>query len=682
MAVLFHSCANVGMPTGGLYDLDAPQLVDSDPGMGARHVTKTKFELRFDENILLDNPSQNVVVSPSQSEVPEIVGISKKIYVTLNDTLIPNTTYTIDFNDAIKDNNESNILEGFSYVFSTGDVIDSLQLSGRVYDALTHEPMPGVTVGLYRNLADTAFTHQRFDRSTKTNSQGVWSLRNLAPANYKLYALQDMNNDYRYDSKGEAIAFLDSVVVPSVTFDVHMDSVMTDDGWVEEEHRMPIYAPDTIRFRLSTETYYSQRMNRAKRETKGLITIPFAEPCDSLPAVRQLPDEAPLFTGFYQTRKTLGVWLCDSNVWERDTVRLEVSYLQSDSLFRLVPQVDTLELYKPNEPRRKPKEAEAMADSIPPYSVAFDASGSVDIFAEPRIKLTTPYTQIDTTKIRLEYKRDTLWYDMPYTMREDSIALHYPIAAKWEYDSVYRLVIDSLAFRGLFGESNLPMKMEFKIKSANSYGHLYFNLPAMPCPAYVDLVDAQGEVIRTAKAKAAGVLFRNLKPGKYGARLWLDSDSSGTYTPVDYALKRQPELTYFYPQQVEVMQNWEVEQTWDPYALPLGQQKPAELILNKVKGHDQLQKKIEFNREVLQKIVDRQRRREQRKLERATKKAQQAAAQAAYEQSLLEDPQPPAAALEPTPQSPATPADAAPQTPTDDAPTVVAPQSPPPPSEQ
>ena len=171
LLVLPVACASIGSPDGGPYDEEPPVLVKSTPGINATGVDKGKVEIVFDENIRLQNAFEKVVVSPPQMQMPEIRYNGKKVTVELFDSLVPNTTYSIDFSDAIVDNNEGNPYENFAYVFSTGDVVDTLAVSGTVLNAEDLEPIKGIVVGLHSCLEDTAFTNKPLDRkSTRLNS--------------------------------------------------------------------------------------------------------------------------------------------------------------------------------------------------------------------------------------------------------------------------------------------------------------------------------------------------------------------------------------------------------------------------------------------------------------------------------------------------------------------------------
>ena len=173
--ILLAGCARMGTPDGGWFDETPPHIVKTVPGKNATQVTNKKVSIYFDEFVKIADASQNVIVSPPQLEMPDIKAIAKKIQVTLKDTLKPNTTYTIDFSDAITDFTEDNPLGNYTYAFSTGDQIDTLQVAGYVIDASNLEPVKGILVGLYDDLADSAFHTKPMARVARTDINGHFS---------------------------------------------------------------------------------------------------------------------------------------------------------------------------------------------------------------------------------------------------------------------------------------------------------------------------------------------------------------------------------------------------------------------------------------------------------------------------------------------------------------------------
>ena len=356
MLLLLAACASMGTPDGGPYDEASPVFLTSTPQANALNVKENKVVLEFDEFVKLQNAYEKIVVSPPQIQLPEIKVNGKRITVEFFDSLKPSTTYTIDFNDAIVDNNEGNPLESFSFVFSTGDNVDTLGVSGTVLDASDLEPIKGMLVGLHSDHSDSAFVKKPFERISRTDSRGRFAMRGVAPGKYRIYALADANGNYRFDQKSEKIAFLDSLIVPFTTPAWRNDTVWHDSitiDTVKRVHYMRL-RPDDIVLRAFNVPMKQQYLVKNPRDKHNLFKLFFAEPLDTLPQVRGLDFESSdaFVVERNATNDTLTYWLKDSLIYYRDTLTVEVTYLAPDSMENYVPHSDTLRLV-PRKSREK-----------------------------------------------------------------------------------------------------------------------------------------------------------------------------------------------------------------------------------------------------------------------------------------------------------------------------------------
>ena len=225
---LSYSCANMASPNGGPYDEAPPKFVSSTPVPNQLNYKGKKVEILFDELIKVDNPLENVVVTPPQKSQPVVQTNGRRVTVELEDSLLENTTYTIDFTNSISDNNEGNVFQNFSFAFSTGPTIDSLEVSGVVLNAENLEPMPGITIGIHTNLEDSAFLKIPFVRTSRTNDRGEFTIRNIATGTYRIYALNDALRSYMHNQPGQEIAYADSLVVPTFEFSTRQDTIWKD----------------------------------------------------------------------------------------------------------------------------------------------------------------------------------------------------------------------------------------------------------------------------------------------------------------------------------------------------------------------------------------------------------------------------------------------------------------------
>ena len=591
LLTVIYSCANIGSPNGGPYDETPPKFVSSTPVPNQINYTGKKIEILFDELIQIEKPSENVIITPPQMELPVIRSAGKKAVIELKDTLKPNTTYTIDFTNSISDNNEKNVFENFSFAFSTGDIIDTLEVSGVLLNAENLEPMPGITIGLHNNLEDSAFVKLPFVRTSRTNDKGQFTIRNITPGTYHIFALNDVNRDYKFDQPGEDIAFLDSVIVPSFELTTRQDTTWKDSLTIDTIRTVGYtrFFPDNIELRLFKEKFERQYMVKPERPDEKYFTLRFNTKLDTVPVPVPI-NFTPEDSTWYFVQQTEGgtavnYWLADSTVWKQDTLQVQVSYPKSDSLNILRPQTDTVQLVlrrRPAEKKKKKKKDEP--DPVVFLGMQVDAPGSMDLFDTISVTFNEPVLDINKEMFFLDQKIDTVWNTVDFDFFPDSTnSLNYFIRRPWKYGEEYRIEVDSAAIHSLYGKWNDFFTGEFKIKKEDEYGYLYLNINGVDTTAFVELLSSGDAPVRKAKVKDGGVLFMDLKPDKYYARIVIDTNGNGVWDTGNYIEKRQPEEVYYSPKMYEIMQNWQVEETWNVNSTPLAKQKPLEITKNKPK---------------------------------------------------------------------------------------------------
>ena len=343
------SCARMGNPDGGWYDDDPPYILYATPAEQATNVTDKKITIHFDEYIKLADPTQNVIVSPPQLETPEIKAAGKKIVIELKDSLIPNTTYTIDFSDAISDNNEDNSMGNYTYTFSTGEKIDTFEVAGYVLDAKNLEPVNGISVGLYDDLADSAFRTKPLMRISHTDGTGHFVIKGVAPGEYRVFALKDADNDYRFTQKSEMIAFNDKTYKPSAGPDVRQDTIWRDTLHIDNIVQVPythFYPDDVVLLafqELQTDRYLIKQPERIEANR---MTMFFSYGNEQLPVIRGLDfkSDSAFILEASAKKDSLTYWLRDTALINRDTLTISMEYLKTDTLGQLVNQVDTFEV--------------------------------------------------------------------------------------------------------------------------------------------------------------------------------------------------------------------------------------------------------------------------------------------------------------------------------------------------
>ncbi len=615
---VFYACASPGTPDGGPYDEMPPRFLGSSPQPNATNVKQRKVYLEFDEYIKLEKASEKVIISPPQVEAPEIKTSGRRVVVEFLDTLKSNTTYTIDFGDAIVDNNEGNPMGFFSYAFSTGETIDTMEVSGTVLNAENLEPIKGLQVGLHANLNDTAFTKTPFLRIGRTDSRGRFVIRGIAPGKYHVFALKDGNQNYMFDSKTETIAFLDSVIVPTsepavrqdTTFNV-MDSLIYDTIRTIHYTR---YMPDNLVLRAFKEPITTQYLMKSDRTDLFKLMLKFSAPADTLPSLRGLNfDERNAWVvEANRTNDSIVYWVKDSLLYEQDTLRVELNYLATDTLGKLVSKTDTLNFTNkiPKERRLllaaeelkkllKERKKQGIPDSVPlktiePLRVNLAAPSTLDLDKNIDISFDEPLARVDTSKIRLFHKVDTLWNEERFIFRQDTVAHRkYELLAEWKPGEEYRLEIDSAAFTGLYGQLNEAKKQTLKVKKLEEYGTLFLTIQGVGKYAFVELLNGSDKVVRRQLIGEKGNCdFYFLQPNtKYYARIIDDTNNNGRWDTGDYTTKRQPEAVYYFPGKWEMKADFEVEEKWDVSATPVEKQKPDEIKKQKPEANKKVQER-------------------------------------------------------------------------------------------
>lgn len=601
LALIAYSCANMASPAGGLYDEAPPKPLKATPGFNALNVKATKIQIEFDENIKIEKPQEKIIITPPQINLPVINAIGRKAVVELNDTLLPNTTYTIDFTDAIVDNNEGNALENFSLSFSTGDHLDTLAVSGKVLIAENLEPAQGIYIGIHSNLNDTAFTHIPFDRISRTDSRGSFTIRGMKEGKYHIFALDDKNRDYKYDNPQETIAFLDTLIVPSFTPAVRQDTIFNPKDSLKidtiKEVHYTRFLPDDIVLRAFSSDFQRKYLQKIERPERHLLDIFFGAPTE-MPTFSLLnPEREPDDKSWYvleQSKKndSLTFWITDSLIYKTDTIRMQVNYLRTDSVNLDYIATDTLSFnYKPpketkkKEPKKKGKEVETEEEKIRFLGITSNIQSTFDIFNSIHLEFEQPIMDLDSTKFSLFVEKDSVFTKTPYTLITDSMnPRKIGIVKKWDFDTKYKFAIDSAVFHSYYGLWNDKVDLPFTIKKEDAYGNLEFSsIIGLPQgkTAYIELLDKQDKPFRRIQVKNNRGKIQDLLPGTYYFRLFIDENGDGKWTTGDYEKKRLPEPVYYYPRSYEIRAFSDYDEIWDLNASPLVKQKPLEITKNK-----------------------------------------------------------------------------------------------------
>ena len=627
------SCARMGQPDGGWYDETPPSVIGASPDDGATNVRQQKISIFFDEFVKIDNATEKVVVSPPQAEMPEIKSAGKKIEVELKDSLRANTTYTIDFSDAISDNNEGNPLGNYAYTFSTGDRIDTLQVSGHVLEAENLEPIKGILVGLYSDMTDSAFVSSPMIRIARTDSRGQFVIKGVAPGSYRIYALQDMDGDYKFSQKSEKIAFTTDIITPSTTGATRQDTTWLDSLRIKSISKVGYtrFIPDDIVLKAFTEPLTDRYLIKSERQEPDHFTFFFSYGNDSLPQIKGIGfDSSDAFIIEHsEKRDTVTYWLKDTTLVNRDTLNVQLRYMATDTLGHLQLQTDTLQMLskKPYERRmkekkksfeewqkqqeRRKKRGQPYDSIMPPEPLDYDISVPQKLRPDENIhfEFKTPLANIDISKIHLYSKRDTLWYNAPFDLlpdRKDTLdhadttyagtpELHlrkYVLMGEWKPDIEYSLEIDSAAFTDIYGKSTKKLKQGFKVSALSEFGTLLLSINGTDGqPIVVQLLDTSDKPVKEVKTSGTTAEFFYIKPGRYYLRMFVDSNNNGIWDTGDYASGRQAEEVFYYPEPVECREKWDISKTWSPRATVLTRQKPSQITKQKAEQTRQVKQR-------------------------------------------------------------------------------------------
>lgn len=629
MAVIAASCASMGRPEGGPKDELPPVFLTADPLPGALNVKATKYRLRFDENIQLKDIQKNVIVSPAQKRQPSITGNGRIVTVELRDSLRDSTTYTIDFGDAITDLNEGNILDGFAYAFSTGPVIDTLAISGMVFEARNLEPAQGMIVGAYRDSEpDSAITTKPLERVTRTNQYGQFTLRNLAPGSYRLYALNDANSDYHWD-RSEDIAFLGEAVTPATEQITVTDTVKGSDGNDSTfTHPGTLFLPNDLILTWFNENYKPSYITKYERTDINRLSLLFNAPMDSMPEITIVAQDGPLAPLAGRPLKewgvmdasahgdTLDVWIADSAVIKTDSLFIAARYLKTDTADRLVWAADTLRMFlrkgqkasdspsgdSPRKGARKgngslseaePDTAAAAVPEQPRIKLSIEGGNTQQLNLPLRLKVEKPVAKYDSLAARLEVKPegDSVWTTVPgfHLSKPADIGLleFRGSPVEWQSGASYRLAVDSAAMTSIYGEPLAAFSGEFAARKRDEYSSIILNISGTGSrPAVAELLNKDDKPVAAAPVVNGRAVFEYLEPETYYARLFFDDNGNGRYDTGVLLDSVQPEEVVYYPKRIPLKKNWDLEQTWSVYETPLDQQKPSDIKKNKPKKKD------------------------------------------------------------------------------------------------
>jgi len=571
------SCANPVAPTGGPKDVDPPVIVRSIPEKGSVNFNANQIHITFNEFIQLQGLHKEFLISPPLLKVPETRLRGKTLTIELTEALRENTTYTLFFGNAIADFNERNPIQNFRYVFSTGPVLDSMELRGKVLNAYTHAPEKEVFVMLYDVFEDSIPLKERPYYVSRTNEKGEFSFTNLRNIPYKIFALRDMNANLLYDQPNEEIAFLSEPVLPhtppviSASYDTlqalpapRLEGRLEGRNVVEEnEDEMiadkevdtlaMIKKPQELLLYLFQEFDSTQRITKAEYLHPNRLQLVFRYP-PGQPQLNPIPpfEEAWSMPEFLRNADTAWFWLLNA---ERDTLILEVQApkLKTDTL--------RIPLYRLHSYRQE--KANGTSISVLDVKTNIPRTGPFHLNEPVLLTFSEPLQSFSSERIIL--LEDSIQVQPEIYFREET-PRKLRIGHTWKDTTSYLLQIADSAFAGIYGSVNDTLNYGFRTHSGSDYGNLKINLEHhfLHGNILVGLLDDKGRTLKQSvlPLDQARFEFRFLLPGKYQVKIIHDANMNGTWDTGAYLDGRQAEAVYFFNKTFDLRANWDIEETF------------------------------------------------------------------------------------------------------------------------
>ena len=553
----FMRCANVVSPSGGPKDTIPPIVLQSVPENQTANFHDKEIHITFDEYVTLNNPNSNIFISPPLEKNPEYRLSGKSLIIKFKEALKPDVTYSINFGEAIKDLHEGNVFKNYSFVFSTGENIDTLTLEGKLLQAVDHKPSADFYVMLYADVNDTLSIDSlpylmKPYYATKSDKEGNFKFSGLKEGDYLIFALKDENSNMRFDLPNENIAFLDSLVRPihNAQFIMHNDSLYNDSVKQEVNKIEPI----VLYSFLEEDTV--QKLLKKEIVEDGLLRFVFNRPAQNvkIEVLESLPDTFNILKTYSVNYDTIN-WYFTPN---KDSLLFAVNY---DTLINDT----TLLSLKPRKVGGKKAKTETVSKSLEIKTNII--SGKLNPEQDLILTFKEPVTDVmmrDTTWYIVD--KDTIINDLNF-VRLDSFGLKYKLDKTFAPEKSYKIIVPDSVFYSFKGVTNDTTEFYFKVPELSQYGNIFVNveLPENVPQIIVELLDDKDKFIaRQIVGESKKVEFRYLSPKKYKLKAILDKDGNGRWSSGDYGKKLLPEPVYFHKDVFDVKANWDIdlEESW------------------------------------------------------------------------------------------------------------------------
>ena len=557
-------CANIVSPSGGPKDTVPPIVLEALPENQSNNFSKKEIHITFDEYVTLNNPNNNILISPPLENTPDYKLNGKTLIIKFKESLKPETTYSINFGEAIKDLHEGNMFKDYSFVFSTGENIDTLMLEGKLLQAIDHKPSADYFVMLYSDNNDTIcldslpFLVKPY-YVTKSDKDGKFKFSGLKDDKYLIFALKDNNSNLRFDLPNEEIAFLDSLVKPFAINNLQLtdnnDSIVND-SILNDTARQEV--KDIISYTLYSflEEDSIQRLLKKEIVEDGLMRFAFSYPAQDvkIEVLETLSDTFAIYPTHSINYDTI-LWYFTPN---KDSLFLTINYdtlIHDTSLMSLKPRS------KDNRRRKKDTEVKSLD-----FNTNING-GKLKPEQELILSFKEPVVDIkmrDTSWFIVG--KDTIINDLHFN-KIDSFGLKYKLDKTFEPEQSYKIVIPDSVFYSFKGVTNDTTELSFKVPALSEYGNIFVTIekPNNVPQVIVELLDEKDKMLeRQIIKESSKVAFKYLPPKKYKLKATLDYDGNGRWSPGDFGNKQLPEAVYYHKDVFDVKANWDIdlEETW------------------------------------------------------------------------------------------------------------------------
>jgi uncharacterized protein (DUF2141 family) len=565
-SVIF-SCARQAAPTGGLKDITPPKITKSNPPISSLNFNGKKIIISFNEFIAIDKMTEKFMISPPLVKKPNIIVKGKTLEIEFFEKLKDSTTYTLYFQDAVRDLNEGNPILNFQFVFSTGNVLDSLSVTGNVYYASNLEVPENTLILMHTNMADSAPVRLLPDYISQVDSKGGFRINNIKSGHYRLFALQEKNNNKKFDFADENFAFLDNDIEINKEKNYLPEIVVKDTSKSKTAKKKAPVIPlidGEFKLYMFTAPKKNHYLTSSVRKSANLLKYTLSLPPDTIKFNFHIPDaaEGSYFIEKNITNDTIDIWLTDSLLYSKHQINTLVGFPFTDSTGVTILKTDTIPMLF--TPVRAPRSAKAKEAQLR-YAFKTNIPGVGIAMGQPIIFMSeTPFRSPDTTKIRLYKTEKTGKISVPYELAKDSSnSRRYILKAQFKEGAFYLLIADSASFRDIYNGVSDSTGIKFSVRTPDTYGKLTLNVSNVKGNIVIQLLDTKEKPVTEKEIKKDGkIIFSLIDVGKYRLRAINDLNGDGKWTTGDFKFKRQPEPVTYFPEEIVIKANWDSEETW------------------------------------------------------------------------------------------------------------------------